>query len=123
FSRFLVSRERAVEVAEYAIAIRTLCDPRFTGIGGKRHGAISRLLDRIGCVRAQVDGIEVEKAAQDGQSSPGQGEIWIQFNGTPVIMFGLHVRLVVVIVMLNVQATEISVVRRGVLCRLLGNSF
>src|SRR4029077_12625861 len=65
FSCLVVSRERAVEVAEDAVAIRTLCDPRFTGIGGKGHGAISGLLDRIGRIRAQVDGIEVEKAAQD----------------------------------------------------------
>ena len=38
-------------------------------------------------------------------------------------MFGLHISVVVVIVMLNVQATKISVVGRGVLCRLFGNSF
>src|SRR6202035_2145009 len=64
-------------------------NPRFPSFRCQRHGAISRFLHRPGRVRVWINRVEVKKAAKDGESRPGESEVWIKLDRFSVVARGL----------------------------------
>src|SRR5215472_18303110 len=78
--RSLVRLERALKVAQNAIAINALREPGFPKLGLERHRPIRRLLHRWTAVRLQINAVEIELAARDGEAGPCQRELRIKLN-------------------------------------------
>src|SRR5258707_12843109 len=75
--RFFVRLERAFEVAQNAVAINALREPRFTELGLERDRPIRGLLHRRTAVRLQINAIEVELAARDGEAGPSTRQLGV----------------------------------------------
>src|SRR5207302_9039356 len=58
---------------------------------------------------------EVKKAADDTKPSPGQREFWIEPNSFSVFARGLSICLVTVLIVLDRETAQISVVRSSIL--------
>src|SRR5258708_9808786 len=82
--RFFVRLERALEVAQDAVAINALRKPCLPELGLERHRPLRGLLHRGTAVRLQINAIEVELAAGDGEAGPFEREMMIQPNLVPV---------------------------------------
>src|SRR2546425_6651895 len=67
-----VRLERAFEVAQNAVAINALREPCFPELGFERDRPIRGLLHRGTAVRLQINAVEIELAARDGQAGPCQ---------------------------------------------------
>ena len=78
--RFFIRLERALEVAQNAVAINALREPCFSELGLERHRPIRGLLHRGTAVRLQINAIEIELAARDGETGPCQRELRIKPN-------------------------------------------
>src|SRR5206468_744973 len=75
-----------------------------------------------GTVRVWINRVEEKKAAKDGESRPGESEIRIELDRFSVIARGLLIGFVTILLVLDRQSAQVSVVSRGVLRRLIGHS-
>src|SRR4029077_4952865 len=76
--RFFVRLERALEIAQNAVAINALREPRFPELGLERDRAIRGLFHRGTSVHLQIKAIEIKLAARDGEAGPCQRELRIK---------------------------------------------
>src|SRR4029077_8397285 len=76
--RFFVRFERALEIAQNAVAINALSEPRFPKLGLERYRPICDLLHRGTAIRLQINTEEIEQAARDGEAGPCQRELRIK---------------------------------------------
>ena len=78
--RLFVRLERALEIAQNAVAINALREPCFPELGLERHRPICGLLHRGTAVLVQINAIEIELASRDGEAGPCQRELRIKPN-------------------------------------------
>src|SRR6185369_16924247 len=78
--RAFVRLERALEIAQNAVAINALREPCFSELGLKRHRPVCSVLHRSTAVRLQINAIEIKLAAGDCEAGPCQCELWIKSN-------------------------------------------
>src|SRR4029077_20869952 len=78
--RFFVRLERALEIAQNAVAINALSEPRFPELGLERDRPVRGLLHRGAAICLQINAIEIKLAACDGQAGPCQRELRIKLN-------------------------------------------
>src|SRR5882762_9546414 len=78
--RAFVRLKRAFEVAQDAVAINALREPCLPELGLERHRPVRSFLHRGTGVRLQINAIEIELAAGDGEAGPCERELRIQPN-------------------------------------------
>src|SRR5215510_3895777 len=75
--RFFIRLERAFEIAQNAVAINALSEPCFAKLGLERHRPVRGLFHRGATIAVQINAIEMELAARDGEAGPCQRELRI----------------------------------------------
>src|SRR6185437_17105153 len=76
--RFLVRLKRALEIAQDAVTINSVREPRFAQLRLERDRAIRFCLDRCTGVRLWINAVEIELAARNGKPRPRQRELRIK---------------------------------------------
>src|SRR5215831_805724 len=78
--RFFIRLERALEIAQNAIAIHALREPCFPELRLERDRSIRGLFHRGTAVCLQINAVEIKLAARDGEAGPCQRELRIKSN-------------------------------------------
>ena len=86
--RFFIRLERPVEIAQNAVAIDALREPRFPELGLERHRPIRGLLHCSSAVLVQINSVKIQLASRDGEAGPCQRELRIKPNRLDIKVSG-----------------------------------
>src|SRR5262249_52963662 len=77
---FFVRFERALEVAQNAVAINALREQCFPELGLEGHRPVCGLLHGSSGVCLRINAVKIEIATRDGETGPSQRELRIKAN-------------------------------------------
>ena len=115
----VIRLEGAGEIAQNAVTISPLRDPRFAQFRLKCDGLIGSFFNRCGRIRVRIYTVEKQKTSNRAQPRPGYSKFGIEFNSLGVGRGSLLIGRKSIAIMLDGQAAQVGVERGNILGRLI----